>query len=190
MHYKVRKIINTKTISISLLREKRAKKRAFFPRKKLNDHAKATSQMSPKVTFEIKKVPPALFSLLPKTGTHIVNQLTYFQRGYSLPPFQPNKRQGWERSSQRKGSEFLLLFKKLIFFPSNVFFPLDENTEEAGVTEVADLSKDVAKPIQNPNVTHQTKAFTYDILKTLCSATPLRAVGFELCGFTTEPRRL
>lgn len=50
-----------------------------------------------------------------------------------------------------------------------MFFPLDENTEEAGVTEVTDLSKNVAKLIQNPNVTHQNKAFTYDILKTrLC----------------------
>lgn len=54
-----------------------------------------------------------------------------------------------------------------------MFFPLDENTEEAGVTEITDLSKDVAKPIQNPNVTHQNKAFTYDILKTrLCVLPP------------------
>lgn len=50
-----------------------------------------------------------------------------------------------------------------------MFFPLDENTEEAGVAEVTDLSKNVAKPVQNSNVTLQNKAFTYDVLKTRLS---------------------
>lgn len=75
-----------------------------------------------------------------------------------------------------------------------MFFPLDENTKEVGVTEVTDLSKNAAKPIQTPNVTCQNKAFTYVVLKTRhCVLLPCAVVAlkeFELCGFTTEPRRL
>lgn len=107
-----------------------------------------------------------LFYCYPRPGHMLVIQFDYFQGGYSLLPFQPNIRQGWESSSQREGSEFLLLYKKPIFFLSNVFFPLDENSEEAGVSEVTDLSKNVAKPIQNPNAAHQNKAFIYNVLKT------------------------
>lgn len=139
--------------------------------KKLNGHAKATSQMKwvLKPHLKSEESHQTFFHCYPRLGYMLISQFNYFWRGYSLLPFQPNKSQGWESSSWRKGSEFLLLFKKPIFFLCNVFFPLDENTEEAGVTEVTDLSKNVAKLIQNPNVTHQNKAFTYDILKTrLC----------------------
>lgn len=89
--------------------------------------------MSLKATFEIKSPTRPFLTVTQDCDVRLPASPVAF-----YGPSNATKGKAENVPAKEKDLNFCCCFKKQIFFLRNVFFPLDENTEEAGVAEFTD----------------------------------------------------